>query len=225
MNYKKILFWASILLFSVNVNAALIQIDFEGRISSAGSFEDPTGLFTKGDSINGFWQFESTTPDSDPDLDRGFYNQTGLPSFEINIGSYFFQANTYGLQILDNRALGIGVIDAYDVLGLSSTTSSNISGFSTLRTQLTFRDTQVPLDAILSDALFETAPNLAAFDQVGQVQGQITGTYNGSQFFMNLEIDSVTSSASVPEPTVIALLSAGLVGLGFARRRAKKLPN
>ncbi|MCU7815244.1 MAG: PEP-CTERM sorting domain-containing protein [Candidatus Thiodiazotropha sp. (ex Rostrolucina anterorostrata)] len=33
-------------------------------------------------------------------------------------------------------------------------------------------------------------------------------------------IDNIELVASVPEPSVIALLGAGLFGLGFARRRA-----
>ncbi|MCM8854150.1 MAG: carbohydrate binding domain-containing protein [Candidatus Thiodiazotropha sp.] len=35
-------------------------------------------------------------------------------------------------------------------------------------------------------------------------------------------IDNIELVASVPEPSVIALLGAGLFGLGFARRRAKR---
>ena len=57
--------------------------------------------------------------------------------------------------------------------------------------QITLRDTQVPLDVFSSDALPSFAPNPADFDQVGQVQGQLTGFFGGQQFFMNLEIDIV----------------------------------
>ncbi len=84
--------------------------------------------------------------------------------------------------------------------------------------QVTLRDTQLPLDVFSSDALPLFAPIPAGFDQINQVQGQLTGSFYGDQFFMNLEIDSVSA---VPVPAAIWLFGTALVGLvGFSRRKS-----
>jgi len=51
--------------------------------------------------------------------------------------------------------------------------------------------------------------------------------WEDNDFFNSLGDDLIIShtasfgSASVPEPSIIALMGAGLIGLGFARRRNK----
>ena len=198
-----------------NVNAALMQMNFNGSISFAGSFLDPTGLFTQGDSVSGFWLVETTTADTNADPRRGIYPHVGIPSFQINIGTSIFQTNTSNIQILDNFIAGIGTIDAYDVLANGET--SNIAGLTNLNMQITLRDTQVPLDVFSDDALPSFAPNPADFDQVNQAQAQLSGIFNNNQLFMNLEIDSVST---VPVSATIWLFGTALVGLiGFSRRR------
>lgn len=197
--------------------AAPLQINFSGSIG-AGSFLDPTGQFSQGDSISGFWVLDTATVDTDPDPTRGSYAQTGSPVFQINIGSNVFTDDAMTIQILDNHTLGIGTIDAYDVLGGGGATS-NIAGFTALGMQITLRDTQAPLDALTSDALPSFAPDPAMFDQFGQAQGQIFGTFNGSQFFMNLQISQTSIAGAIPEPATLALFGFGLIGLGFVRRR------
>ncbi len=208
------------LLLLVNTDALAIpvQINFEGIISHRGSFVEPTGNFTQGQSISGFWKFESTTPDSDSSSDRGAYAQSGASVFQINIGSSSFQANTAIIQILDNRTLGIGTIDAYDILGRNA--MSNIGGLNLGAMQITLRDTVLPLDAISGDALPLIAPNPADFDQINQAQGQITGRYRNDMFFMNLEIKSTSLfTASVPEPGILVLLVIGFLGMLVVKRR------
>ena len=87
--------------------------------------------------------------------------------------------------------------------------------------QVTLRDTQLPLDVFSSDALPLFAPIPADFDQINQVQGQLIGSFYGDQFFMNLEIDSVSAVSAVPVPAAIWLFGTALVGLvGFSRRKS-----
>lgn len=222
MKSLKILPGLIALLFSAVSSASIIRINFEGMIITTGSYLDPTGLFTQGEAINGFWEFESATPDYASSSSRGAYLQSGTAVFRININTHWFQNDTYTLQILNDYYLGAtgSKIDAYDVLGGWSNSYSDISGFTQLTSQFTIRDTQIP-DALSSDVLFEAAPDLNAFDQYGQSQGSISGLYNGVQFFMNLRLNSLSSSAQIPEPATLALMGLALAGFGWQRRLNK----
>ena len=131
-------------LFGVQAHAIPLRVEFNGLISDEGSFLDPTGYFNQGDLLTGFWEFETTTPDTDPSDSRGSYSQSGLPAFQINIGEYVFESNSIIIQILNDHTLGIGTLDAYDVLALNETT--NIANLISLNMQITLRDMLNPLD-------------------------------------------------------------------------------
>ncbi len=193
-------------------SGAPITIAFEGVISSQGSFVDDSGTFAPGDAISGFWTFDSTTLDGDPAPTRGEYVQSGAPAFQLGIGAHTFAANTATVQILDNHALGIGTIDAYDVLSAPGT--STLPGLVVNQMQLTLRDTAPPLDAMTSDLLPLSAPNPDSFDQQGQAAGQITGFFPDGQLFMNLEIHT---TQVLPEPSGWLLAGLGLIGVSLVR--------
>lgn len=191
------------------------KVLFEGAISPVGSFDDPTGNFSKGQAVSGYWIIDTATPDGDVDPKRGEYPQTGAPVFRIDIGAHTFSTVDATLQILDDFTTGIGTIDAYDVLGGSG--SSSIVGLTISQMQLTLRDTELPLNALASDVLPTGAPNPSSFDQIGQAAGQITGSLNGSPLFLNLQIRS--TEYVVPEPSSVALLLIGGVLVALRRRR------
>ncbi len=205
---------AALCVWSSAANAAPITVAFDGVISSQGSFVDDSGTFAPGDPISGFWTFDSATPDGDPAPSRGEYAQSGAPAFQIDIGAHTFNANTATVQILNDHALGIGTIDAYDVL--SAPASSTLPGLVVQQMQITLRDTAAPLDAVTSDALPLTAPDPGSFDQQGQAAGQITGFFPDGQLFMNLEI---RSTRIVPEPSGGLLAGMGSAALLSATRR------
>ncbi|MFO0900914.1 MAG: PEP-CTERM sorting domain-containing protein [Pirellulales bacterium] len=209
--------FAALCAWSSAAPAAPITVAFDGVISSQGSFVDDSGTFAPGDPISGFWTFDSATPDGDLSPSRGEYAQSGAPAFQINVGGHTFSANTATVQILDDHALGIGTIDAYDVL--SAPASSTLPGLVVNQMQITLRDTAAPLDAVTSDALPLAAPNPASFDQQGQAAGQITGFFPDGQLFMNLEI---LSTRVVPEPSGWLLAGMGLAALISATQRRTK---
>ncbi len=194
--------------------AAAATVAFDGVISAQGSFLDPTGNFAPGDAVTGFWSFDPATPDGDAAVTRGEYPQTGAPVFQMTINGHTFSANSTTIQILDDHTLGIGVIDAYDVL--SAPASSTVPGLQVTSMQITLRDTAPPLDALVSDLLPTTAPNPLAFDQIGQAAGQITGATVDGPFFMNLEI---RATRLVPEPAGITSMLAGVAALAIRRRK------
>lgn len=203
--------------FSLRPTQAEIgSVLFEGVISPLGSFEDPTGSFSKGQAISGFWTVDTATPDGDVDPKRGEYPQTGAPAFQIDIGSHSFSTVDATIQILDDYTLGIGTIDAYDVLGGSGT--SSIVGLTLSQMQITLRDTELPLNALASDVLPTGAPSPSSFDQIGQAAGQVIGSLNGNSLFLNLEIRSTRYVVPEPNAAILAIVGAGLVALGLGRR-------
>lgn len=215
--FAALIVFSAVILCSPRADAADFIVNFEGIISPAGSFSDPTGSFSQGQAISGFWTLDTATADSDLASTRGAYPQSGSPALQIKIGAHTFSTNATTIQILDDHTLGIGTIDAYDVLG--GTGSSTVAGLQVNQMQITLRDTVVPLDALATDALPATAPDPGSFDQIGQVAGQITGNITGgSAFFMNLEIR--TTELVVPEPATLVHLSCGMLAM-YCRRRAK----
>jgi hypothetical protein len=208
-----------LLAASMPLSAAVVQMNFTGTISTTGSFVDPSGLLPQGQAISGFWRIDTDSVDADPATTRGAYAQSGVPAFRIVIGSTVFESTSTTIQILDDHTLGIGTIDAYDVLTPAFGATSNVASFTDMTLQLTFRDTEAPLDALSADLLPPGAPVIGAFDQVGQVQGQILGFFAGSTVFVNLVVDSV-SAQPVPVPAAVWLLGSAMIGLvGVSRRR------
>jgi len=209
-------------------HAVPLRINFSGSIGTSGSFQDPTGLFARGDPISGFWELETETADTSSLPTQGRYPQTGAPAFQINIGSSVFSDDGITIQILDGHVLGIRVFDAYDVLGGIQGGASSIAGLSSVIMQITLRDLQLdplaPSDALSSDGLPAFAPDPSAFNQGGlgvvQAQGSIQARFNGMPFFLNLQIDQTAIATAVPAPASLALFCFGLAALGFFRRRA-----
>ncbi|MES9869275.1 MAG: PEP-CTERM sorting domain-containing protein [Sedimenticola sp.] len=77
-------------------------------------------------------------------------------------------------------------------------------------------DTRGPGATSFFDAMWEDVFLSAGTHTLGLFVTDACCTSGGTH------ISSVSAAEAVPEPSIIALLGAGLVGIGFTRRRAKK---
>jgi hypothetical protein len=143
---------------------------------------------------------------SDPD---GVYNTSDLIDFSLysHTGLMFDTTNTEnmsGLYDFDNvtdGGLNITSIDfIFDSLDFNgqATFSYDLIHMSTSSFTITLQDFDNPLNNIQRDHFFQIAQGI-------DVTSQYSTPNNGN--------------VSVPEPSVIALMSVALGGLGFARRK------
>jgi len=159
------------------------------------------------DTTDGYVVFEHEP--SDPD---GVYNTSELVDFVLysHTGLMFNTANSTnmsGLYDFDNTTdggLNITSIDfIFDTLDFNGQAifSYDLIHMSTSSFTVTIQDFDDPSNNVQRDHFFQISKGI-------DVTSQYSAPNNGN--------------VSVPEPSVIALLSAGLVGLGFSRRRKKQ---
>lgn len=158
-------------------------------------------------TADGYVVFEHES--SDPD---GVYNTSELVDFVLysHTGLMFNTANSAnmsGLYDFDNTTdggLNITSIDfIFDTLDFNgqATFSYDFIHMSTSSFTVTIQDFDDSSNNVQRDHFFQISRGI-------DVTSQYSAPNNGN--------------VSVPEPSVIALLSAGLFGLGFSRRRKKQ---
>ena len=201
-------------------NAVPITFAFTGVVSQDPLLDpsDPFGgSIAAGTPFSGSYTFESTTPDADASASGGSY--TSSPgSLSVTIGGNVFAAFDLLNFGVNNNFSGS---DFYIVL------AQGTSGADIFDLSLILQNTNGT--AFVGAALLTNAPSFAAFEFATLF---LDGSFSGNQVQIQGDLASLTCTAGcepgggggggvpVPEPATLALLGAGLAGLGLRRRPA-----
>ncbi len=197
---------ATMLLMGLSAPAMLadpIVFAFEGNLV----VDDPSNMLQGQTAFSGSYTFESTTPDIEPDLGRGFYADA-LTEFTFTVGPLNFTSESVGGSHI------IVVNDpGFDNYIMSVDAAADTSNFSF---GMFFQEAAPTLFA--SDALPLTAP---AFDLFSSIA--LSGSYTSpAEQVFTIEGGDVTSFRTivVPAPGAVLLGVVGLLLTGWFGRRS-----
>lgn len=197
---------ATVLLAPVAAKAAPVTFSFTGTVTAVDAAL--AGEFSLGESVVGSYTFESTTPDSDPgDPTLGIYDNA-ITAFSATFGGDY--TVTQGLDNDISVANGPPGNDVYQVF-LTNPTAPTVAGLSLGALFLGIGDFES--NVFNSDALPLTPPDLAEFDF--DISGAIFLDSPINQG-MNFQLTSLTL---VPEPSTLAFVALGLMGVCCHRRK------
>ena len=200
-------------------HAVPITFAFTGVVSQEPLLDpsDPSGgPIAAGTLFFGSYTFESTTPDGDASASGGSY--TSSPgSLSVTIGGNVFAA--FDL-------LNIGVGNNFSGSDFYTVFARDITAADIFDLSLILQDTDGT--AFVGAALLTDAPSFVAFELATLF---LKGSFSGNQVQIQGDLASLTCTAGcevggggggvpVPEPATLALLGAGLAGLGLRRRPA-----
>ncbi|MBT3722678.1 MAG: PEP-CTERM sorting domain-containing protein [Gammaproteobacteria bacterium] len=189
------------------VCSAPITFSFSGEITQFIGSPSAFGSIRVGDTYTGTYTFDSTNYSHLSILGLDIYNFPVLPElkWDIQFNEKNYQLNTNDIIINDLLPSYSGSTDIYEVEGTTVDIYSSIILSDPTRTALT--SNALPLDA----------PDLLDFaSKEFQLSVWVQEKHTAIGSINTLKI------VSVPEPSIIALISIGLVSIGFVRRRAKK---
>lgn len=194
-----LVFWPAI------AQATLITIEIEGVVDFV---DDPYGYLegqvNPGDTITGFYIYESTTPDSEPLPTLGRYEHSTPPhGIFISLGGFDFETDPANVDFLVEVADNYSSTDNYLLRSYNNIPLSN----GTLVDHISWQLDDPTNTALSSDALPTTPP---ALDDWQFNHLRLHGERGG------YIIDAQVTSA-IPEPASISILCLG--GLLLRKRR------
>jgi len=197
------------------VQAAPIHFKFDGMVFDA--FADPDdpfgGAIDFGTSMSGVYTFDTTAVD--------------LITSSDNVGVYSFNGSPYGMTI----DIGGVIFDTSETLTIS--VANDIAGVDQY-TVLAQQGTPGGLDDFLSMELFlEDWTGTAFSNDDLLLDASVLDDFIVRDFFMEgvqtiagttyqFQVQGITDTFTVPEPTPILLIGIGLAGLSLTRRRQKR---
>jgi len=199
----------AILGFSYDrAHAVPLIVSFDGSLSSVPA--ELASAFTVGQSALGSFVIDSSTPDSDPDLNRGLY--IGPTNFDFLFGSYAATAagGTGGDSVVVRNP---STFDSYGANAVNPV-GADVDGYFLVNLGLYLED---PSATVFGTDGLPTSLNLANFDTA-----VATLTFQHQTLPSRNVAATVSSLQVVPEPGTLLLLGSGLAGLAGLRRKFKK---
>ena len=182
----------------------LVTIQIEAMIDYVGD-EGPDdgyldGQIHVGDTITGWYTFESTTLDTNPSSQTGDYYHYSPPcGIFLTVGGFDFETDLSDVDFLMemvNDSTSGGLHDSYNIISYHNLSLSNGSSVDSILWFLTDENAT----ALSSDALLTTAPDLDEWQSI--IGLLIDGERSGYGFY-------ATVTSAVPEPSTILLLGFG----------------
>jgi hypothetical protein len=207
-------------LLSLPIRAELIKVGIAGHVTNV---TDSYGLLQntihQGDSIAGYYLYDSSTPDSLPaSTYEGLYVYGTAPyGMSLSVGGLTFETD------FDNVDYKIGISnnyygELYDYFGVTSSRNTPLPGGVSVD-QIHWQLDQTPGTAISSDSLPLGLPDLSAWgsNQLSLMGGRYPFPSLTEKTIFQIS-GEVTLVYLIPEPVTITLLGLG----GLAIRRSHR---
>ena len=216
---RRLLLLLAILFSPLTINAGIITINYTGSVTSLG-YELSGDVVSLGDNV-----FGSFTYDSD------FGSTDSLSAFSISLGGSF-TANMNGssdyFTVQNDQQNGSATLPADGLVVGSGFTSTPLNGYTSGYMQFGLlknnADGQLWNDTLLPDLADWSNITLADINKPDWhwIDFGLTGTENFWDDQIRWDVSSFTvNEASIPEPSSIFLMTAGLFGLGVMSRRRR----
>ena len=186
-----------------------IAVDITFGFSGIVTAVDPslTAEFSVGEQVLGSYTFDSTTPDSDPDVTVGEYTNA-VSDFSATFGG------DYTVTEGANNVISVGddaPNDAYTVL-LTDPVAPTVAGLDLAVLAIGLIDTSATV--FNSDALPLTPPDISGFD----FDSSFSLYFNPSGLNQSVDFQMTSLTLIIPEPTALALAVPCLLGIVSRRR-------